>query len=25
LNPVNARLCGAPEDWRWSSAWRPPP
>jgi REP element-mobilizing transposase RayT len=26
-NPVKARLCAAPEDWRWSSAWRgaPPP
>ena len=21
-NPVNARLCAQPEDWRWSSAWR---
>lgn len=21
LNPVNARLCKAPEDWKWSSAW----
>jgi REP element-mobilizing transposase RayT len=21
-NPVKARLCAAPEDWRWSSAWR---
>ena len=21
-NPVTARLCRAPEDWRWSSAWR---
>jgi len=20
-NPVTARLCAAPEDWRWSSAW----
>jgi REP element-mobilizing transposase RayT len=20
-NPVKARLCAAPEDWRWSSAW----
>ena len=20
MNPVNARLCGRPEDWRWSSA-----
>jgi len=20
-NPVTARLCGAPEEWRWSSAW----
>ena len=23
-NPVKARLCPAPEDWRWSSAWRQP-
>jgi REP element-mobilizing transposase RayT len=22
FNPVKARLCAAPEDWRWSSAWR---
>ena len=22
LNPVKARLCSAPEDWRWSSLWR---
>ena len=22
FNPVNARLCAAPEDWPWSSAWR---
>jgi REP element-mobilizing transposase RayT len=22
LNPVKAGLCAAPEDWRWSSAWR---
>ena len=22
MNPVTARLCGVPEDWRWSSAWR---
>ena len=22
-NPVAARLCAAPEDWRWSSAYRP--
>jgi REP element-mobilizing transposase RayT len=22
LNPVSAGLCVAPEDWRWSSAWR---
>jgi REP element-mobilizing transposase RayT len=21
LNPVNARLCRTPEDWKWSSAW----
>jgi REP element-mobilizing transposase RayT len=21
-NPVKARLCGAPEDWKWSSARR---
>jgi REP element-mobilizing transposase RayT len=21
-NPVKARLCAAPEDWRWSSGWR---
>jgi REP element-mobilizing transposase RayT len=21
-NPVEARLCARPEDWRWSSAWR---
>jgi REP element-mobilizing transposase RayT len=21
-NPVAARLCAQPEDWRWSSAWR---
>ena len=20
-NPVTARLCAAPDDWRWSSAW----
>lgn len=32
MNPVNARLCEAPEDWKWSSAWpgwtapaQPPP
>ncbi len=24
MNPVKAGLCGTPEDWRWSSAWRPP-
>ena len=24
-NPVKARLCAAPEEWRWSSAWREPP
>jgi REP element-mobilizing transposase RayT len=23
-NPVAARLCARPEDWRWSSAWRAP-
>jgi len=22
MNPVNARLCGRPEDWRWSSLYR---
>ena len=21
MNPVNARLCKMPEDWKWSSAW----
>jgi REP element-mobilizing transposase RayT len=21
MNPVNARLCKVPEDWKWSSAW----
>ncbi|HKS37743.1 MAG TPA: transposase [Verrucomicrobiae bacterium] len=21
-NPVKARLCAAPEDWKWSSVWR---
>lgn len=21
MNPVNARLCKSPEDWKWSSAW----
>jgi REP element-mobilizing transposase RayT len=21
MNPVNARLCKAPEEWKWSSAW----
>jgi type I restriction enzyme R subunit/putative DNA methylase len=21
-NPVKAGLCAAPEEWRWSSAWR---
>jgi putative transposase len=21
-NPVKAQLCAAPEEWRWSSAWR---
>ncbi len=21
MNPVNARLCATPEDWKWSSAW----
>ena len=24
-NPVKARLCPTPQDWRWSSAWREPP
>ncbi len=24
MNPVNAHLCARPEDWRWSSAYRPP-
>ncbi len=24
MNPVNARLCTRPEDWKWSSAHRPP-
>ena len=24
LNPVNAGLCDAPENWRWSSLWRGP-
>jgi REP element-mobilizing transposase RayT len=24
LNPVAARLCSRPEDWKWSSAYRPP-
>ncbi len=24
LNPVNARLCAQPEDWKWCSAFRPP-
>ena len=24
MNPVNARLCARPEDWRWSSGHRPP-
>jgi REP element-mobilizing transposase RayT len=23
MNPVNAGLCEHPEDWRWSSAYRP--
>jgi REP element-mobilizing transposase RayT len=23
-NPVKARLCAKPEDWRWSSAWHDP-
>jgi REP-associated tyrosine transposase len=23
-NPVKARLCATPEDWKWSSAWRQP-
>ncbi|MFN3410495.1 MAG: REP-associated tyrosine transposase, partial [Limisphaerales bacterium] len=25
MNPVNAGLCARPEDWRWSSAYCPPP
>jgi len=25
MNPVNAGLCTRPEDWKWSSAYRPPP
>ena len=25
FNPVKAGLCAAPEDWRWSSAWRGDP
>jgi REP element-mobilizing transposase RayT len=25
MNPVNARLCERPEDWPWSSAYRPAP
>lgn len=32
MNPVNARLCKSPDEWRWGSAWpgwktggRPPP
>ena len=24
MNPVNARLCERPEDWKWSSLYRPP-
>jgi REP element-mobilizing transposase RayT len=24
-NPVKARLCARPEDWKWSSAWRGDP
>jgi REP element-mobilizing transposase RayT len=24
MNPVNARLCERPEDWKWSSRYRPP-
>lgn len=24
MNPVNARLCARPEDWRWSSAYQAP-
>jgi REP element-mobilizing transposase RayT len=24
-NPVKARLCAAPEDWKWSSAWAQTP
>lgn len=23
MNPVNARLCEKPEEWKWSSAYRP--
>jgi putative transposase len=23
MNPVNAHLCARPEDWKWSSAYRP--
>src|SRR5262249_44148229 len=23
MNPVNAHLCHRPEQWQWSSAWRP--
>jgi hypothetical protein len=23
-NPAKARLCAAPEEWRWSSAWSGP-
>jgi REP element-mobilizing transposase RayT len=25
MNPVKARLCEAPEHWKWSSAWIPNP
>ena len=25
MNPVKAGLCQVPEDWKWSSAWRPAP
>ena len=24
MNPLNAKLCQRPEDWKWSSAYRPP-
>ena len=25
MNPVKSGLCAAPENWRWSSAWRNQP